>query len=214
MNAQMLLDDFNYYRSKTNHFQKLQAEKPYIKLPRLNKERERLLNEMIAWCRSQRIDPRHWLYCLFARQRWLFAPKWLPGALMSESGLKWYREKSQYVNDKLYRDRVYQTASMEQQRAGTSPVYDPALHMSAEAEGRKRRYRQRGDDLGCLTAVSDPDFPTLGWHLQSKFCSGCSRAEECKQKLRGLYPFDVVALRSGVITMEQARLAVAQHGCS
>lgn len=215
MEIQTLLDDFNFYRSHTNHYQRLCAEKPYIKLPRLNKERGKLLTEMVAWCRSNELDPRYWLYCLFARGRWLFAPKWIPGALMSETALKWYRNPSRRTDDRLYRERIAQTKEIQQHHAGTSPIYDPNLHLSAEVEARKQRLLQRGDSAMCLETMSDSQYPTLGWHPQSKVCPKCALVEACKQKLRVLYPFDSVALREGTITIEQARLAaVVSHGRS
>jgi len=213
MDVQILMDDFNFYRSHTHHFQKLMQERPYLKVPTLNRGRRRLFDEMVAWCRANELEPRFWLFCMFQRGRWLFAPRWLAGYLMGDKALAWYRaRRSRGFDDRLYRERIEQTREIEQQRAGTSVVYDPNVHVSAEVEARKRRLQQRGDPEGCLSGVLDVDHPTLGWHPRSTVCCGCSVAERCREALRGRYRFDIVALREGKITVEQARLSAVQHG--
>jgi hypothetical protein len=207
---QILLDDFNFYRTHTNHFQKLRQRFPGIKLSKMNKKRAALLTEMVAWCRGQNIDPRHWLYCLFARSRWLFSPKWTPGFFMSKTALAWYRDKGVQASDRLYRERVFQTRDVQRDQEGTSPVYDPVVDLSTEIEARKRRLLNHSERL-CLDGIADPHRPTLGFHPKSRVCLQCPAAEECKAKLRTMYPYDVVALRDGSLTRAQANLTVATN---
>lgn len=205
----VLLDDYNFYRTKTNHFQKLQQERPYMRLPKLNAEREKLLGDMVEWCRGHGLDPRHWLYCLFARNRWLFAPKMTPGFLMSKTGLAWYKAKSKTVDTRPYRERLSQTRAVEQAQDGGSPVYDPNIHISAEVEARKQRHLHRGDHEVCMAQAFDGEAPTLGFHPGSRVCRVCPAAVACADKIRGAFPFDIVALREGKITVQQATLAAA-----
>jgi hypothetical protein len=203
----VLLDDFNFYRSHTDHFQKLQREQPFIRPPKLNKERTKLLVAMVEWCKANGLEPRHWIYCLFARGRWLFAPKLTPGFLMSESGLKWYQGRAKTVDDRLYRQRLAQTQYIAELAAGTSLVYDPNLHLSAEVEARKGRHVARGDWARCLEDSFHPDAPTLGFHPDSGVCFHCPIKPECCGKTRAVFPFDLVALRERKITIQQAQLA-------
>jgi hypothetical protein len=214
MDLQILLDDFNFYRTHTNHFQKLRTEHPGIKLSKMNKQREQLLAEMVAWCRSQDLDPRYWLFCLFVRGRWLFAPKWTPGFFMSKNALAWNRAKSGKTSDRLYRERLAHTQDIQRAQQGTTLEFNPDIHLSAEAEARKQKYQRLGEMLLCLDNIQDPQYPTLGWHPASKFCELCVSREQCKEKLRALYRYDVVALREGKITLFQANLTKVTNGRS
>ena len=205
----VLMDDYNFYRAQTHHFQKLKAERPYMRLPKLNAEREKLLGDMVEWCKQNTIEPRHWLYCLYARNRWLFAPKMTPGFLMSKTGLVWYRSRAKTVDDRLYRQRLSQTKAVQQSSEGTSPVYDPNIHIAAEVEARKQRHLHRGDAATCMAQAFEGEAQTLGFHPGSKVCAACPLARECADKIRAAFPFDIVALREGKITVQQATLAAA-----
>jgi hypothetical protein len=208
---QTLLDDFNFYRSHTNHYQQLKAERPYLKLPTMNKARRQLLNEMVAWCRENNLDPRHWLYALFCRGRWLYSPKWIPGALMSKSGLEWYRQKAKRIDLGLFHRRLDQTVALARMNEGEDrQLYDPLIHTSAEVESRKARYARTHGAEVCMDQMWAPELSTQGWHPQSKVCQVCPIAERCKEALRASYAaVDLVSLRGGSITMQQARLMVA-----
>ena len=68
-----LLSDFNQYRSRTFHMQQVRAAGPCRDVG--EKKGFPLLQAMDEWCRSQGIDSRRWLYYLFRKRKWLFAPK-------------------------------------------------------------------------------------------------------------------------------------------
>lgn len=198
--ALQLFHDFNFYRSYTKHITDLRKEKPISDfLPQ--EKRLKLLEELITWCQENKAQPRFWIYHLFAARRWLFSPKFERGYLFSENLLKSYREAKP---TDFYADRLRQTEREKLEFQGLKR--DPNLKLSEGVEAIKRDYA----DMRSWTRCMDDLTATFGFHPKSGVCQQCPESEKCEEKVRGLFPFDIMAARRGdlEITTRTAREAV------
>jgi hypothetical protein len=158
-------------------------------------ERLKALEGMAAWCRERQIDPRHWLQSLFASRRWIFAPQW--NQLTSEKHLKKKYPKS--IASKPYQEMV--TAEWQSGQAVRGKLFDVNRDLSPVTEAIKARYLWKNEADRCFARIQDETF---GFHPLSLACARCPKAGDCERVLRSLAQFDIVALRRGSITMEQA----------
>lgn len=203
--AAKLLEDYNYYRAYTRHVKELTDQGRRIKNVVATPERLRVLEELCGWCRSRRIDPRLWLYTLFQARQWLFAPKF--EQLMSEKHIVRYRNAS---NLDFYHRRMREEATARRAQAGD--VFDRNRDISPSVESLKRVYLAKDRPEQCMAAM---EAETYGFHPRSLVCGRCRLAKQCETKLRELVVFDIIALRRGEITAEEAiKIARAVHGVS
>lgn len=199
--ATLLLRDYDAYYQKTAYARKLKAQGRFVPPLKATPERLQALEQMAAWCRQRNLDPRHWLQSLFQGRRWLFAPFF--DQLTSEKHLKKY---AGLPTSPLYQQRIVGEWQTSQVRR--SVVYDVNRDLSPSTESLKAQLLNRGDADRCMARMRED---TLGYHPRSVVCARCSLARACERALRALAHFDIVALRQGTLTMEQAAAQERQH---
>lgn len=200
--SEMLLSDYNVYKAQTQHVHMLQQRGGFVVRPlRPNAERVAILESMVEWCRARHLEPRLWLYGLFKSRQWLFPPKLTPGCLMSEKQIPKY-QKLRGLG--FFRRRSSASAMQD----GDS--WDPNRDTTPVAESLKAGYAQRGEAQRCM---SESMLRTLGFHPKSAICATCPLRAQCALNLTSMMPFDVIGLRLGTVTQEQAEKAArAAHG--
>jgi hypothetical protein len=195
--AQELFDDYNYYRSFTQHVKEKRDAGQWIRFLRETPERLASLAQMAAWCESRNYDPRHWLCWLFYRGHWRFARPFnqlIPSKRIEKKLIKSYK----HVTDlPMYRQRMRELAFVD--RIDTGQIYDSNRDLSATTEALKRRYLRLEDPDGCMQ-----DERSCGYHPRSLVCARCIKARECEYQLRTTVNFDIIALRKGEVTSSQA----------
>ena len=202
---QQLWDDFSYYQAQTGNYKKRRKDNPYIKAMKATPERLELMRQMKEWCESRHLPVRQWLFSLFAIRRWLYAPKLALGHICSENHLERFSTFKDYW---LYTQRL-------QELAASTPVsstgnFDPTRDISHTSEEAKRDYVRSGRTAICRFQMK---IETFGYHPKSKICLECIEGNECAEQLKASVQFDIMALRRGDITAEQAyRQAIAQVG--
>lgn len=189
-----LWTDYTTYWLQTSNVQKARESGKPIRPPKLTQERYQLFCQLHDWCELKGVDPRLWLFALFRSRRWMFSPQLLPGHLMSDrflSGGKYQRVLERGALD-----------GYRLQKNGVQKGLDPNKDIIPGAEQRKRIYLQNGQaNLCMMMAMSD----TYGFHPESKWCRQCPRQVDCQNRLQSLVSFDILALRRGEMTVEQAR---------
>ncbi len=199
--VQQLFEDFQHYRKQTANFQKLRATIPYLRDLKLSDPRRSALSKMVRWCTQKELDSRWWLYSLFQARRWIAAPRWeqlVPGTKKTE-----VKAIARYVALKeapLYAERVSQETRAQQEAQGQ--VYDPNRDLSNTVENIKRRYLDASDSERCMREMSTV---TLGYHPKSQVCVSCPSTQICVQQTQAQVPFDIVALRRGDLSVDQAK---------
>lgn len=203
--AEQLFEDYNDYRFKTNHIQNLQREGRYIHSLKQTPERLKLFEEMYEWCVQRGFDSRRWLHSLFSSRRWLFPPK-LEHLKGSPKTIRKYEAADTMPSHRnLVRNERNETLRQQ------GKLYDVNRDLSASAELLKRRYLDIGLQDRCESLTSTETF---GYHPRSKECQRCPIASRCAQNLQRLcWPMDVLAVRRGEMTTDEAR-AVAVNGWS
>ncbi len=196
MSAEQLLDDYNHYRFQTNNVQKMRTSGKRI--GSLGKKNLPTFESLHEWCTTKGIEPRRWLASLFETRRWLFAPPL--HQLQSPKHLKRYPNVGAIS---AYRKRLQQERVKRQNVAGE--VFDPNRDTSNGAELLKKRYLDFGHPDQCIAATMTE---TYGYHPKSEQCARCPLRQQCAQQLQASVPFDIMALRLGNITSEQAKAAV------
>lgn len=84
--------------------------------------------------------------------------------------------------------------------------YDPNWEMSPLSEAIKKRYASIGDAQRCMRETLER---TLGFHPKSGTCQSCPLRQQCAEQLQKMIPeFDIVALREGKISPEEAQARV------
>lgn len=194
--AEQLLDDYNHYRFKTNNVQKLRNSGKRI--GSLGKKNLPVFASLQQWCEGNGVEPRRWLASLFETRRWLFAPPL--HQLKSPKHLKRYPDVGAI---QAYQNRLSQERVKRQTIAGE--VFDPNRDISNSAETLKKRYLDFGHPEQCVAAMS---AETFGYHPKSQQCARCPLQQACSQRLQSMVPFDIMGLRLGNITAEQAKASV------
>ena len=216
-----LLDDYNAYRNQTENINELRKLHPIRDLGPA--KALPAFTQLDAWCSSRGIDSRRWLYWLFARTRFRFAPKLanlVPNRknpkLQAKAEAKALSDYNALRATPQYTERVYR--ELEMQRANAGQTFNPNRDMSPISEVMKRRYLAEARPEKCLSdmfANRVDTVPTWGFHPKSLSCVRCPLAKQCELTLRAAVPaFDIVALRLGQITLQQAQVldGRAYHG--
>jgi len=141
------------------------------------------------------LNPRLWLYSLFVSRKWLFAPKLEPSNLLSEKHLPKFQRLKDYS--------FYRQYQQVQEALNPSPdSFDPNRDLSSTAEQAKRYYLAAGNAAECMNRMRDETF---GFHPKSTVCCNCPAASECRESLEASVRFDIIALRNGTLSVEEAR---------
>jgi len=205
-----LFDDYNWWRSKTLRVAAMKQRGIPVKDLVIKPEREAALKGMAQWCKNNSVDPSRWLCGLFHIRVWQFAPRWehlTPKAKTEKKRLARYLTISDMP---LFSRRVRERIEFQQDRDCTG--YDPNRDMSATTEALKTRYLAEQDPHGCLASMGTG---TNGYHPKSLVCGRCPLNQECNNQTQASFNFDVLALRRGEITLQQARaisFARGQYG--
>jgi hypothetical protein len=193
-----LLDDYVFYREQTTYYQNAKKKNPYLKALTPTPERLRVLEEMVLWCRDQGIPPRQWLYSLFVVRAWNFAPSLTTQHLLSKKHLKRFNSDIDYD---FYAHYIRKLENLKKVR-DPEKSFDPNRDISQTAENAKLYYLKNGGTYACrkymLTA-------TFGYHPASEVCQKCPDSDACLEELRRYTPFDVLALRLGKISTQEAK---------
>lgn len=204
--ATELFSDYNYYRLFTEHVNIARSNGKWIRYLKETPTRLAALAAMGAWCRDRRYDSRHWLCWLFYRNRWKYARPFhqlVPGSRRTlKSMLAAYGDCGHLP---MFERRMRELGHAQQIANGQ--VYDGNRDLAASTEALKRRYMMFGDPDGCFA-----DQRSNGFHPKSLVCAQCPLASSCEQKLRAMAVYDIVALRNGEITVEQAKREVSFRG--
>lgn len=194
-----LFKDYNRYRFHTQHTQALGRQGRPIRSLKETAQRINALGEMAHWCEERSIDPRHWLYTLFAARRWLFAPRF--DHLCSPKHIERYRKIYAEYSPGYYADR-YREGLQDRQ------CFNPNKDLSASTESLKRRYVEH---------LRDPDrcvqemHLTMGYHPHSEVCRRCPLANACANTLQQRAGSQILSVREGSMTCEEAQLRI-RHG--
>lgn len=194
--AQRLFRDYCYYRSYTANIQRIKKQKSYLRDPKSTPARLKLMAQMAKWCEDRGFGPSEWLYSLFAVRRWFFCPKLDHSHLQSEKHIPKYKQFCDYT---FYQQRQMEWKSMS---APALSTFDPNRDLSHTAENSKRVYLAIGQTDECMSRMN---AETFGYHPRSSVCARCPAALACLGQLQQSVNFDVLALRRGEITSEQAK---------
>jgi len=189
--ASTLLKDFNAYRYATRNIQMLADQGETIYSFKENKKNMAILDDTIEFCRERSIEPRLWIFSLFKQRKWVFAPRLLPGHLMSETHVPKYR-KMQGLG--FFRKRV----SMIDDGIES---YDPNRDINVTIEALKKRYASSEQHERCFDELM---LRTLGFHPKSATCVVCPFNKKCAVSLQSMMRFDIIALREGRLTAREA----------
>ena len=202
ISTEVLLSDYNYYRFHTANIHRMRTGGRSPQGLRPNANRLDALARMRDWCLGQGADPRLWLYFLFRRRKWLFAPpmtQLVPAKRRQKEALAQYHKLTAV---ELYAKRVGHEVAVIKREQGRE--YDPNRDLAHATEVTKRNYLENGIPERCMRAV----HRTLGYHPKSDVCGRCPIAGRCQGYLHGLVRFDITSLRLGYITQAQAQAQV------
>ena len=194
--ARLLFADFCYYRQLTANVQKIKKSHPFVRDLKATPARLKLFAHMAKWCEDQSINPREWVYSLFVSRRWLFCPKLERSHLQSVKHMPKFQATEDFS---IYRRRLMELESVKAPGKGT---FDPNRDLSHTAEESKAVYVREGRFQECMGGLVSETF---GYHPRSSVCSKCPMAGPCQDHLVRSVDCDVLALRRGEITSDQAR---------
>ena len=201
--AEDLFKRYNAYRFRTANARKLGA-KGWLHSLTTTPARLAKFEAMDQWCTERGIDSAHWLHSLFETRLWRFAPRL--EHLISPKHLKKYphlKPSASYANE--------QQREVFTHKRATAEVFDANRDLSGPAEARKRRHLAMGTVEQCLREMTTH---TMGFHPKSNVCSRCPAARECEAEIQACTPFDIMALRRGQITLQQAQMVASAQGVS
>ena len=203
--AESLFTEFSFYREHTLHVRKCRAHNSRMSALTYNAARKQLMLAVVDWCAERAISPGMWIYALFAMRQWGFPPKLEHAHLCSEKLLPRFFSFRDYA---FYQKRQAELREIQNPLANK---FDPNLQLSLGVERLKEMFLRTCNPEGCMAAMQNQTF---GYHPKSWVCNHrCSAKEECAQRLQAVVPFDIMALRSGVLTPEKARQAALGAVC-
>lgn len=191
---QSLFEAYQRWWDSTSSVRRRRADGLYTTTPKATPERYALMAKMAEWCRCRGLDPHLWLFILFRGRRWMYAPKLRAGDLLSEKFLASGRYEAAVERGAL--------DGYVAERKGPQRAADPNVDLIPRAERMKAVLTQQGDLERCIRELW---ITTYGWHPGSRWCQSCSVATVCRTRLAAAVNFDIVALREGRITVEEAK---------
>lgn len=201
--VEQLWDDYIYWYSRTSNYQRLKGANPYYRLYKATPERLAVIQGMRIWCEVRGFAVRQWLFTLFAVRRWMFAPKLATPDLCSVKHIPKYEK---WENYDLYTKRLRDLeAAKPVTLLGTQ--FDPNRDLNRASELAKKAYLDRGQEAECIRNMNTETF---GYHPGSVLCATCQRSRECEALLVSSVNFDIMALRRGEITSEEAYRSALQ----
>jgi len=193
-----LFDDYEYYRLFTANYRQLHRQGCVLKTAKKTKDRLDQLQRLIDFCEENKVDSRRFLHSLFQARYWNFAPRWDQLVPATEKTKK--KALARYHSETstpIYSRRIQHN----QQNVKPDDTFDPNRDISFMAEMLKRRYLAIMDTARCMGEMQT----TLGYHPKSSVCAHCPVTKECESRLQAMVPFDIMALRLGNLTTDQAK---------
>jgi len=190
-----LFDDYSFYRQYTANYKRLKEKCGYLHPLKPTGERLALFAQLIAWCRNRNVPPRQWLYSLFGTRRWTFAPRLKLCDLCSENHFTKFQNFDDYT---FYLNRLRELEQIE----GFGSGFDPNTDLNTTSESAKAEYLKSGNIQTCIDQMTTETF---GYHPKSSVCRRCSGAVACLRQLQHGVSFDILALRSGDLSVADAR---------
>ena len=201
--AEVLLHDFNRYRAHTFHIQRLRAVQCVRELG--PKKGLPIFEKLDAWCRTYNIDARRWLYHLFKVKKWIHAPV-LTTLIPSKRSLKKRWAAYQEMTDTPFFAATIRQ-EIDARRRETGNVVDRNRDLIPMAEILKRRYLGESRPDKCLNEMWEQTF---GYHPKSQVCGHCPLAARCAGELQASVTFDIMALRRGDLTLQEAQVIASR----
>lgn len=202
-----LFRDFNFYREQTTRIQQVKAQRGFAAQYKLTNQRIEFFESLIGWCRNNQVDPRLWLYTLFRARRW-----YEPPALRNLNSAKKEFMSKKHLDkyEKLLESNVLD-GYMKHIRKDVRPrdEFDPNKDILPRIEQVKDQLLMTQQSERCMLKMVDETF---GYHPKSKVCGRCPIAVQCAQKLKGSVDFDIIALREGLITVQEALAEKRKRG--
>lgn len=164
--------DYNKYYTKTFSYKSKKKHKILV----LSDESLDLLKKMISFCCKHQLDPRRWLWVLFAIRKWRFPPTFK--CLVSKKALKMYAT----IDSSAYQNEIIKGKLN----------YDPRVDITNTVESIKKRYQVIRESERCMAHIGDE---TLGYHPKSLICSVCWCQGPCQTALLNLIGATAVAAR-------------------
>lgn len=195
-----LFDDYAFYRYHTKNYRIAILDHGMRPLAK-SKKRLDQFGELIAFCEIKGVNPRLYLFSLFAGRFWNFAPRLDQLVPASKKTATKSLDRVKNLRDlTLYRERL----AVAKLNAGESRQFDPNVDISPSVEAIKQRYQEQGLFEEC---IAKGPILTLGFHPKSKICQRCLFASRCTEIIQKTVKFDIIALRSGKITVDTAKRA-------
>jgi hypothetical protein len=164
------------------------------------------MEKLEQWCQKNSIDPRRFLYHQFKIRNWLFAPTLLsltPSKVSAKKRIAAYQEMKETP---VFAEAVYQAINIQRHAEGS--IFDRNRDLSPMAENMKARYLSLGRADACMDQM---DEYTYGYHPKSRSCITCPLAQQCLGRLQQGMSFDIVALRSGNLSLQEAQLITGRN---
>ena len=196
-----LFQDFCIYYLQIATVQKLRDQGKFVGKHKLTEERIQLFEELIAWCAERHIDPRLWVYLLYRNRCWAWP---IPMSSAKAARPHLLSEKAIAKYDKfMEQDRLdsYESYRRRSDAKRKSP-FDPNVDVIPIVEAKKERYVRLGQTQACIQEMR---ATTFGFHPRSRICSQCPAQMSCRQQLLATVSFDILGLREGRITVEEAK---------
>jgi len=193
-----LFDDYVFFREQTTYYKKVKKTNPHIRDLKPTPERLALLVEMVSWCRQRDIPPRQWLYSLFVVRAWNFAPSLTVAHLLSTKQLKRFHSNIDYT---FYTNYIRKLENLKKLQ-DPEKSFDPNKDISQTTEKAKQYYLGVGGTYECRKYMLTETF---GYHPLSAVCQKCGDSDACLEELRRYTAFDVLALRSGSLSVQEAK---------
>lgn len=212
MDAEQLFSDYDFYRLHTVAFQSKQKSGQYMRSMSRDGDphrSDRLVHfeSLLAFCGDRGVEPGLYLYSLFEARSWLCSPNidhLVPKTKKTEK--KAISRFHALGEVPLYSERM----RMRREARGDTVQFDPNRDISEGVESWKRRYVSLGQYSRCMT---ESLTLTLGFHPRSSVCAVCPVAVACETLIQTRVSFDIVALRKGDITSDEARrMEGMRHG--
>ena len=205
--AEILLHDYNRYRAHTFNLQKIRAlPGQYVRDvgPRRGLP---IFGKLDAWCAEQHIDPRRWLYHLFKLRKWIYAPPLTTLIPTKESAKKRLAAYQELMDTPFFSTIIHQGITKQRQDAGE--IINCNRDLIPLAETRKKIHLGAGRPDKCMAEMQ---AQTYGYHPKSLACARCPLAQQCAAELQATMPFDIMALRRGEMTLQQAQVVAQRAG--
>lgn len=197
IDVRQLFEDYIFFRDQTSYYKSIKAKHPYVKDMKPTQERLAVLEEMAEWCKEKGIPPRQWLFSLFVVRAWNYAPSLSRPHLLSKKQLKRYSN----INFDFYSSYIRKLENLKK-LASSETGFDPNTDISQTTEQAKQYCLRMGGPEECRKSMLTDTF---GFHPDSSVCRACPDSKACLEELQGHLDFDILALRSGRLTVQEAK---------